>query len=161
MRPLLLARQPAVSPRAVYRFFRDTGQAGVDILLHSLADHLATYAGSAQAAGLSDALPDGGDERPAGGTSPEPAEGTPSGEEVWTRLVALTARMLADYWQRGTERVSPPKLIDGNDLLCEFGLEPGPLIGQLLEQVREAQVSGEICSREEALALIRRLLLQR
>ncbi|MDX1437396.1 MAG: HD domain-containing protein [Anaerolineales bacterium] len=44
MRPLNLAasgKQP--SRRAVYRFFRDTGAAGVDICLLSLADTLATY----------------------------------------------------------------------------------------------------------------------
>jgi tRNA nucleotidyltransferase/poly(A) polymerase len=44
MRPLLLASQDGVSSRAVYRFFRDTEDAGIDILLHALADHLATYA---------------------------------------------------------------------------------------------------------------------
>ncbi len=43
MRPLLLSREPVVSRRAVYRFFRDTGSAGLDICLLSLADHLATY----------------------------------------------------------------------------------------------------------------------
>ncbi|NMC54780.1 MAG: hypothetical protein GYA48_14205, partial [Chloroflexi bacterium] len=31
------------SPRAVYRFFRDTGSAGVDVCLLSLADTLATH----------------------------------------------------------------------------------------------------------------------
>lgn len=43
MRPLLLSREPAVSRRAVYRFYRDTGFAGLDICLLSLADHLATH----------------------------------------------------------------------------------------------------------------------
>ncbi|HAE58454.1 MAG TPA: hypothetical protein DCG54_02820 [Anaerolineae bacterium] len=32
-----------ISRRAIYRFFRDTGPAGVDIILHSLADLRATY----------------------------------------------------------------------------------------------------------------------
>lgn len=44
LRPILLAQldgQP--SRRAVYRFFRDTGAAGVDICLLSIADVLATY----------------------------------------------------------------------------------------------------------------------
>lgn len=49
MRPLHLAHayieHKRLSRRAVYRFFRDTGDAGVDILLLSLADHLATYDG--------------------------------------------------------------------------------------------------------------------
>jgi len=43
MRPPLLAEQASVSGRAVYRFFRDTEEAGVDVLLHALADHAAIY----------------------------------------------------------------------------------------------------------------------
>jgi poly(A) polymerase/tRNA nucleotidyltransferase (CCA-adding enzyme) len=43
MRPLTLASQDSVSSRAIYRYFRDTGDAGIDILLHALADHQATY----------------------------------------------------------------------------------------------------------------------
>jgi tRNA nucleotidyltransferase/poly(A) polymerase len=43
MRPPLLAREEVVTRRAVYRFFRDTGDAGVDTLLLYLADHLATW----------------------------------------------------------------------------------------------------------------------
>ena len=127
MRPLLLADLPTVSNRAVYRFFRDTGDGGVDILLHALADHLAIFA---------------------------PGEG----KERWQRLLALTGRMLADYWDRPAQRVQPPPLIDGHDLMTAFGLEPGPLIGELLEAVREAQVEGEVSSREEALALARERL---
>ena len=127
MRPLLLANQKSVSSRAVYRFFRDTGEAGVDVLLHALGDHRATNAVQAE-------------------------------DERWPRLVALTARMLADYWERQGERLDPPPLIDGHDLQREFGLQPGPHIGELLEAVREAQVSGEVRSRKEALALARACL---
>jgi hypothetical protein len=62
--------------------------------------------------------------------------------------------MLGDYWDRRPERVKPPPLVDGHDLLREFGLEPGPQIGELLEAVREAQVAGEVGDRNEALSLI-------
>ena len=44
MRPLALANEGSVSSRAVYRFFRDTQDAGLDVVLHALADHLATHA---------------------------------------------------------------------------------------------------------------------
>jgi hypothetical protein len=124
MRPLLLASQGSVSRRAVYRFFRDTGDAGVDVLLQALADHRATY--------------------------PPDAEDDP-----WSHLMALVARMLSDYWQRPSARVMPAPLIDGYDVQRECGLRPGPQIGQLLETVREAQVSGDVRTREEALALVR------
>lgn len=44
MRPAHLAREGRdPSRRAVYRYFRDTGEAGIDICLLSLADLLATY----------------------------------------------------------------------------------------------------------------------
>ncbi len=41
MRPGQLRNAEHVTPRAIARFFRDTGSAGVDVLLHTLADHLA------------------------------------------------------------------------------------------------------------------------
>jgi tRNA nucleotidyltransferase/poly(A) polymerase len=128
MRPLLLAGPGTVSARAVYRFFRDTGEAGVEVLLHALADHQATYAPDVE-------------------------------DEQWPRLVALVARMLDDYW-RQSERIAPEPLIGGRDLLRAFDLQPGPRIGELLETVREAQVAGEVRSREEALALVRRELAE-
>ncbi len=128
MRPVMLANQPTVSSRAVYRFYRDTGETGVDVLLHALADYWATYA------------PDAAGDR-------------------WLHLVALVTRMLGDYWERQAERVDPPPLIDGCDLLREFGLQPGPRIGELLEAVREAQVSGQVLTREDALALVQGSLL--
>jgi putative nucleotidyltransferase with HDIG domain len=43
MRPANLARAEKVTPRAIFRYFRDTGDAGVETLLLSLADHLATW----------------------------------------------------------------------------------------------------------------------
>jgi poly(A) polymerase len=124
MRPLLLARQGEVSRRAVYRFFRDTGDAGVDVLLHALADHQATY-------------------------------GLGSVGGPWSALVSLAVRMLEDYWERRSERVFPPPLITGRDLVEGLGLQPGPAVGALLEAVREAQVCGQVHTREEALALVR------
>jgi poly(A) polymerase/tRNA nucleotidyltransferase (CCA-adding enzyme) len=42
MRPGQLRSADVLTPRAVTRFFRDTGDAGPDVLLHELADHLAT-----------------------------------------------------------------------------------------------------------------------
>ena len=123
-RPLQLASQESVSSRAVYRFFRDSGEAGVDVLLHTLADHLAKGSSGAQG-------------------------------DTWSRLLSLVARMLADYYERAAEKVDPPSLLDGNDLMLQFGLPPGPQIGVLLELVREAQVSGEVRTRQEALLLVR------
>ena len=42
LRPTQMGQYEVPSRRAIYRYFRDTGEAGVDILFLSLADHLAT-----------------------------------------------------------------------------------------------------------------------
>lgn len=49
--------------------------------------------------------------------------------------------------------LNPPPLLDGSDLLAA-GVSPGPELGELLEQVRDAQLAGEILSREEAMAYV-------
>ncbi len=51
--------------------------------------------------------------------------------------------------------VTLPKLIDGNVLMRTFDLEPGPLIGELLETVRQAQADGLVSSPEDASELAR------
>jgi len=42
MRPTQMSHEELPTRRAIYRYFRDTGDAGIDILYLSLADHLAT-----------------------------------------------------------------------------------------------------------------------
>jgi hypothetical protein len=42
--------------------------------------------------------------------------------------------------------------------MAEFTLSPGPRLGELLEAVREAQASGEVHTRAEALGLVRGIL---
>jgi tRNA nucleotidyltransferase/poly(A) polymerase len=51
-----------------------------------------------------------------------------------------------------TERLNPPPLVDGAALIAH-GLKPGPHFSALLEQIRAAQLEGQIHTREEALAL--------
>ncbi|MFN2106368.1 MAG: HD domain-containing protein [Candidatus Promineifilaceae bacterium] len=52
MRPLMLAKSLGVQPsrRAAYRYFKATGDSGLDVGLLSLADHLATYDGPGDSA---------------------------------------------------------------------------------------------------------------
>lgn len=46
---------------------------------------------------------------------------------------------------------------DGHDLMA-MGVPKGPCLGQLLERLRSARLDGEVTSREEEAALVRRLL---
>jgi len=124
LRPMQMSHEGLPTRRAIYRYFRDTGEAGIDILFLSMADHLATRGPHLDLA-------------------------------QWREHAQLVEYVLSQRFQ-GEDVVTPPKLVDGHDLLNIFGLSPGPEIGELLEAVREAQASGELTTREEALAYIRR-----
>jgi tRNA nucleotidyltransferase/poly(A) polymerase len=77
---------------------------------------------------------------------------------LWRWHVALVARLLEDYFARYEAIIAPHPLVDGNDLMEQLGLQPGPWIGHLLAEIAEAQAAGELHSREEALALADRRL---
>ena len=65
-------------------------------------------------------------------------------------------RMIGHILQTGTQQAPPDKpdrLVTGLDLMQELNLSPGPLIGDLLEKISEAETIGEIITREEALSL--------
>ncbi len=62
-------------------------------------------------------------------------------------------RILLDAWYDKREQlVSPPSLVDGNLLIQKFQLKPGPILGDLLEQIRVGQVTGQVHTQEDALA---------
>jgi len=108
------------SRKAIYRFFRDVGEAGVDLVLLGLSDLRAT-------------------------------RGPTLNQETWTAALDVARILLENYWERREESVAPPRLLDGNDLMKELDLQPGRIIGQLLEAIREGQAIGKIGTRDEAI----------
>jgi poly(A) polymerase len=55
---------------------------------------------------------------------------------------------------RREEDLLPEPLVTGHDLI-EMGFEPGPMFGEVLDEVRDAQLDEEVTTREEALKLAR------
>lgn len=73
-------------------------------------------------------------------------------EEYWQKELD-TARLLMEAWfEKQAEWIDPPRLVDGNELMQLESLEPGSQVGDLLEQIRELQVTGEIKTRQDLLA---------
>ncbi|UCC16277.1 MAG: HD domain-containing protein [Dehalococcoidales bacterium] len=126
MRPTQLSQEGMPSDRAVYRYYRDTGQAGLDILFLNLADHLAT-------------------------------RGPDLDSTNWHQHIELVNYLIEKYFAK-ENIINPPKIVDGYDIIKSFGLSPGPRIGELLDAVKEAQASGEIVNRDQALAFIKKLI---
>jgi poly(A) polymerase len=69
--------------------------------------------------------------------------------------------ILALYEGEIGPRLQMPPLISGLDLMERFGLEAGPVIGELLDQVEEARLEGRLEGREEALEYAAGLLKER
>ena len=66
------------------------------------------------------------------------------------------ARMIGRVLELGREQPQPhgpTRLITGHDLMDHLALRPGPMVGEILAAVNEAHASGEIHTREDALAL--------
>lgn len=73
-------------------------------------------------------------------------------------LRATLVRLLECYFRAKDTVIAPPPLIDGHILMRELQVDSGPQVGMLLEAIREAQAEGEVKSREDALALARKIL---
>ncbi len=126
LRPAQIANVGLPTGRAIYRYFRDTGDAGIDVLVLALADYLATY-------------------------------GPKLNVQEWKQHNQLIEYILAEHRKQQVE-VLPVRLINGHDLINIFNLAPGPLLGKLLSSALEAQAAGEVTTREEAIALVRKEL---
>jgi poly(A) polymerase len=125
LRPAQMSSEGLPSSRAVFRFFRDTKDAGFGILYLALADYLA-------------------------------CRGPLYTMSEWETVCDL-ARFIIDEQERQSEAVQPSRLVDGNDLMRTLGIQRGPVIGRLLDTILEAQASGQVVTREEALELAKEI----
>jgi len=123
LRPAQMSSEGLPSGRAVFRFFRDTKDAGLGVLYLALADYLA-------------------------------CRGPLYTMREWNSVCELT-RYIVEEQIRQEHAVRPSRLINGEDIMRLLGIPPGPTVGHLLETILEAQASGQIYTREEALALAR------
>jgi poly(A) polymerase len=117
-----------LSRRAVYVYLVATEPVAADVTLLSVADRLAAR-----------------------------GEGPIASPEMVEAHLDLAREMLRDAldWHReGAPR--PP--VSGDELEAELGLDPGPEMGRVLEELRAAAFAGEIGDREAALELARELI---
>jgi poly(A) polymerase len=127
MRPGQLAQDTELpSAHAIYRYFRDTEEAGIATIFLNLADHLA-------------------------------ARGPKIEIPAWEAHTRVSNYILDEHFKQASV-TRQEKIIDGNDLMKELGLEPGPAVGEILEQLREAQAAGEIKTSDEAIKYAKKLL---
>ena len=73
--------------------------------------------------------------------------------EAWERHLALV-RLLLTRYVRERESILPPRLVSPDELMRRLSLKAGPILGQLLDEIAEAQAEGTVHSKEEAFWLV-------
>ncbi len=113
-----------LNPTAIYRFWKRTRAAGVDVILLGLAKYL----GEA---------------------------GVRLNQTEWLKQVERAQILLDAYFDQREQLVDPPTLVNGSDLMRALGISAGRHVGDLLEQIREAQVNGLVTTAGDALDFAR------
>jgi poly(A) polymerase len=123
-----LASERPLPARRVHEYLRATEPVSADVTLLSVADRLAAR-----------------------------GEGPIASPEMVQAHLELAGEMLAAALDR--HRDGPPRSpIPGDELAAEIGIEPGPELGRLLEEIEAAVYAGEVSDREQAIALARELV---
>jgi poly(A) polymerase len=78
---------------------------------------------------------------------------------AWQRHLS-TVRLLFTRYIRERSLILPPRLLQGEELIHRLALKPGPIIGQLLDLISDAQADGRVHSKDEALWLAEEYLSQ-
>ncbi len=132
MRIHSLSRAREITPRAKYRFFQDLGKEGIGLVILALSNALASKRTEFSLA-LSSDLPDD-----------------------LLKIKEVGGELLQYYYKEFTQR--PPKpLLDGKEVMEVLGVPQGKAIGVLLDRLREAEISGKVQTREEALKFLKNI----
>jgi poly(A) polymerase len=122
-----LVRERPLSRRREYEYLRDTDPVAADVTLLTVADRLAAR-----------------------------GQGPIAGPEMVQAHLELAREVLAAAldWHRDGPPRSP---IPGDELAAELGIEPGRELGWIIGELEAAVYTGEVSTREEAVAFARGL----
>ena len=64
--------------------------------------------------------------------------------------------MLLDFYLTVKDNLKPlPKLLDGNEVMQILDLKPSRRLGEILEALYEAQISGDVLTKEDAVKFVK------
>ncbi len=69
--------------------------------------------------------------------------------------------LLRNFSVYQVSKIKESRFLDGTDLMKLLGIKPGPVVGELLEDLLEAQALGEVKNRDQAVEFARKLYEQK
>lgn len=86
------------------------------------------------------------------------ARGPEITEEIVNENITLLNKLLA-FYLHARENLKPlPKLLDGKEVMHILNLYPSPKLGQIMNELHEAQISGDITTKDDAIDFIKTIM---
>ncbi len=145
LRPSNLASNNVMTDRGIYHFFRDLKEAAIPMLLLCWGDYT-SYVTDEQ---LKQIMPHSSDRLM---TIPQAQRLENVGKTL--RHLQVLWFLFQKYFEQ-PQKVCPTRLVTGKEVMDLLKIEPGILVGKVLERVAEAQAEGIVNTREEALNFIK------
>lgn len=79
-------------------------------------------------------------------------------QERWQQALTSGTQILDGWFYRHDRVAEPLKIINGDEIMRRFNLPQGPLIGELIELVREQQAMGRVSNQMEAMKVVEQRL---
>ena len=83
------------------------------------------------------------------------------GPEITEEMVNENLTMLdklLNFYLDNLETLKPlPKLLDGNEIMEILNIKPSPKLGKILNELHEAQLNGDITTKEQAVEFVKEL----
>jgi tRNA nucleotidyltransferase/poly(A) polymerase len=83
------------------------------------------------------------------------AQGEAITEEIINKNLAGLDKLLNFYLEKRETMKPLPKLVDGYEVMQILNIKQSPLLGEILNSLKEAQINGDINTREEALNFVK------
>ncbi len=133
MRPGNLSALAQITDKAIYRYFRDLKEEGLDTLILSIADAYTTE-DTVITRKKQDIYP-------------------VNAKQHLKRVRAIIKRYYTEHKQ-----IVPKNLLNGHEIMTRFRLAEGPLIGQMINNLKEAQAQKLVTNKMQAYEYCKKML---
>lgn len=87
------------------------------------------------------------------------AQGPEITKELVEENITLLDKLLQFYLNTKETLTPLPKLIDGREVMSILNINPSPVLGKILNELHEAQISGDILTKDDAVRFIKSIPL--
>lgn len=87
------------------------------------------------------------------------AQGPEITKELVEENITLLDKLLQFYLNTKETLTPLPKLIDGREVMSILNINPSPILGKILNELHEAQISGDILTKDDAVRFIKSIPL--